>query len=132
MLKATLVALGSFIVLDGLWLGVVMNSFYRQELGPIARTAADGSLAPIWAAAAPVYLLLAIGIGVFVAPRSHDGSLFTAAAYGAVFGWLVFGVYDLTNLATLKSYSGLLTAVDIAWGGLTCGVTAMVVKKLAG
>jgi uncharacterized membrane protein len=132
MLKATLVALGSFIVLDGLWLGVVMKSFYRQELGPIARTATDGSLAPIWAAAAPVYLLLAIGVGVFVAPRAENGSLLTAAAYGALFGWLVFGVYDLTNLATLKSYSGLLTAVDIAWGGLTCGVTAMIVKKLAG
>lgn len=131
MVKTFLVALAGFVVLDSLWLGVIMKSFYRAELGPIARTAADGSLAPIWAAAIPVYAILALGVTVFVMPRAESGTVMTAAGYGALFGWLVFAVYDLTNLATLKGYSPTLTAVDILWGGVTSGLTAALVKKFA-
>jgi uncharacterized membrane protein len=129
MARNFFVALASFVVLDTLWLGVIMKQFYRAELGPIARTAADGSLAPIWAAAIPVYAILALGIAVFVAPRFTLGSTMSADGYGALFGWLVFGLYDLTNLATLKNYSVALTIVDIMWGDITCGLTALVVRK---
>src|SRR5579863_6588509 len=58
------------IVLDGLWLGVVMKTFYRDGLAPVARLAPDGSLAPVWAAALPVYFLLVAGNAVFVLPRA--------------------------------------------------------------
>jgi len=131
MVRNVLVALASFVVLDSLWLGVIMKPFYLAELGPIARTAADGSLAPIWAAAIPVYVILALGIAVFVTPKAVSGTVVTAAGYGALFGVLTFAVYDLTNLATLKHYSTILTFVDIAWGGVTCGATAAIVKKFA-
>ncbi len=119
-------------MLDGLWLGLVMNSFYRQQLGPLARLAPDGSLAPIWAAAAPVYLLMALGIAMFVVPRVRRGSMVEAAKYGAVFGWILFGVYDLTNYSTLRGYPGIFAAVDIAWGGVACGVTAVLVTRFGG
>lgn len=129
MLKRLAIGVLSFVVLDGLWLGLVMNSFYREQLGPLALLASDGSLAPIWAAAAPVYLLMSLGIALFVVPRVRRGSLADAAWYGAVFGWILFGVYDLTNYSTLRGYPGIFAAVDMAWGGVACGVTAVMVTR---
>jgi uncharacterized membrane protein len=126
VLKRVAIGILSFVVLDGLWLGLLMKSFYREHLAAIAFTAADGSLSPIWAAAAPVYLLMSLGIAVFVMPKVERGSLVTAARYGAVFGWILFGVYDLTNYSTLRGYSGLFAAVDTMWGGVTGGLTAVV------
>ena len=132
MLKKIAVGTASFIVLDGVWLGVIMKSFYREHLGPIAMTAPDGSLAPIWAAAAPVYVLMALGLTVFVMPRVSRAAPLDAAKCGAVFGLVLFGVYDLTNLSTLRNYSPMLALIDTGWGIVSCAITAVVMKTVAG
>src|SRR5579872_4186752 len=101
VLRVWAAGLVAAVVLDGLWLGVVMKGFYRDGLAPVARLAPDGSLAPIWSAALPVYLLLVAGNALFVLPRAGSASWTTAALWGGLFGLIVYGVYDLTNLATL-------------------------------
>jgi uncharacterized membrane protein len=120
-LKAWAVALGGLVLLDGLWLGVLMRSFYREQLGPIARMS-EGGLAPIWPVAALVYVLLALGIAVFVTPRA--GGLGSALAFGALFGLVAYGVYDLTNHSTLARWPTAVTLTDIAWGTVSCAVVA--------
>jgi uncharacterized membrane protein len=129
---AVLVGFVTFIALDGLWLGVLMGRFYRTALGPIARTAADGSLAPMWLAAAPVYLLLALGEWWFVLPKAAGSSLGFTALWGAAFGLVTYGVYDFTNWSTLRGYSPTLVFVDIAWGMLASATVAIVMRRLAG
>jgi uncharacterized membrane protein len=128
MLKAFAIALVGFPVLDGLWLGLLMKTFYREQLAGIARVQ-DGMLAPVWSAVAPVYILLAIGVAVFVIPRAPD--VWSAAKYGALFGLIVYGVYDLTNFSTLARYSPLLTLVDMSWGVVASAACTAVVKAFA-
>ena len=59
----------TFMLLDGLWLGLLMTGFYRTHLAPIARMS-NGGFAPDWSAALAVYLCLGTGIAVFVVPRA--------------------------------------------------------------
>ena len=54
-----------------------------------------------------------------------------AAGYGALFGWILFGVYDFTNYSTLRNYSLTFAIVDTVWGGVTCALTAVAVTRLA-
>ena len=110
-------------LLDGLWLGVVMSAFYRSQLSLIARMSGN-RLAPLWTPALLVYVLLAFGIVVFVLPRTPDEA---PIARGALFGLVVYGVYDLSNLSNLKRAPVLLTAVDIAWGGVASAATTWLV-----
>jgi uncharacterized membrane protein len=130
-MKSFAIALISFVVLDGLWLGVVMSGFYRTALGPIARTAADGSLAPLWLVAAPVYALLALGQVCFVLPRVGSGGLDVAGFWGALFGLVVYGVYDLTNWSVLRGYGPTVAVVDILWGMVACGAVSMLLRMFA-
>jgi uncharacterized membrane protein len=123
--------LAAAVVLDGLWLGVFMKTFYRDGLAPIGRLAPDGSLAPIWSAALPVYLLLVAGNALFVLPRVGSGGWTTAAAWGALYGLLTYGVYDLTNLATLRGYSLSLALVDMAWGAVATALVTVVMKAVS-
>jgi len=97
-----LVAVGAvvFMVLDGIWLGLLMKNFYRDQLAPIVRLA-DGGIAPNWPVAFVVYGLLGTGIALFLIPRAPTVSL--AAACGALFGLVVYGVYDFTNYSALRS-----------------------------
>lgn len=124
ILYAAGVAFAAFAVLDGIWLGLVMKTFYRDQLAPIARMA-NGGMAPVWPPAIAVYVLLALGVAVFVAPRVSSGG--SAALYGALFGLVVYGVYDLTNYATLAAWPASVTAVDIAWGATACALVSIIV-----
>ena len=128
-LKLFFVCMVGFMILDGLWLGVVMKSFYRDRLAPIARMA-EGGLAPNWPAAFLVYVALAIGIVAFVMPRAADTA--SAAATGALFGLVVYGVYDLTNFATLAQYPLAVAMVDMAWGAAASAICAVAARAIAG
>jgi uncharacterized membrane protein len=75
---------------------------------------ADGGIAPNWPAAFVVYVLLGTGIALFVLPRASTVPL--AAGYGALFGLVVYGVYDFTNYSTLRQWPLVLALADVAWG----------------
>jgi uncharacterized membrane protein len=114
------------MVLDGVWLGLVMKNFYRDQLAPIVRLG-DGGIAPNWPAAFVVYALLGTGIALFVIPRASTASL--AAAYGALFGLVVYGVYDFTNYSTLRQWPFVLTLADVGWGAVASAACAAVVRS---
>ena len=126
----TLAAVGAvaFMVLDGIWLGMLMKSFYRDQLAPIVRLA-DGAIAPNWPAALVVYVLLGTGIALFVIPRASTIS--SAVGYGAMLGLVVYGVYDFTNYSTLRQWPFVLVLVDVAWGMAASAACAAVVRVVA-
>jgi uncharacterized membrane protein len=122
LLKLFAVVTPVFLAMDALWLGLIAKGFYGREFAELARKSGD-SMAPRWGAAALVYLLIPAGIVLFVSLRvTATSPLWQAFAWGAAFGVVLYGVYDLTNLAVIEKYSLRLTLVDIAWGAAICGV----------
>ena len=106
----------AFLILDGLWLGVLMSSTYKELFGPLMLAS------PNWGPAAVFYLLYVAGVVFFVVrPALAQGSARRAAVTGAFFGLIAYGTYDMTNWATLQGWSAQLALMDMAWGGLlTC------------
>ena len=127
-LKLAAMGAVAFMVLDGIWLGLLMKNFYRDQLAPIVRLS-DGGIAPNWPAALVVYALLGTGIALFVIPRASTVPL--AAGYGALFGLVVYGVYDFTNYSTLRQWPFVLTLADVAWGSVATAACAAAVKMAA-
>ena len=115
-----------FAAVDFLWLGVIMSGFYKAELGPLARRMGD-SLAPVKWAAVMVWLLIPLGIILFVLPRSTASDPYlTGLVWGFIYGVILYAVYDLTNYAVLARWSLKMTLADILWGGIVCGFSACV------
>lgn len=114
-------------VADFVWLGVVMKNFYQHELGQIMRQNEQG-FAPRIFPAVIVYILIPVGIMLFVGPKAPDKSLATAAIWGALFGLVVYGIYDLSNLAVLDKWTMRVTIADILWGTSLCSATAVCLK----
>ena len=66
-----------------------------------------------------------VGIILFaVRPGLEAQSLAKAALWGALFGFFTYATYDLTNLATLRSWPIKVVVVDIVWGTLLCTLVA--------
>ncbi|BBO34615.1 DUF2177 family protein [Lacipirellula parvula] len=118
------------IIVDVLWIGVLMKSFYLGQIGEIARRE-GGSLTPRWGAALLVYLVIPAGLILFVRPLlAEESRLITALIHGAIFGFILYGVYDFTNLATLEKWTVRMTLVDVAWGMTLCGSMSVVMALL--
>lgn len=120
-----------FFGLDFLWLGTVATGFYRSQLGEMMRER------PNFVAAGSFYLVYVAGIVYFaVHPYIAGGSWSQALFAGALLGLVAYGTYDITNLATLKSWPLPMSLVDLAWGTLLTGTAAaiglLVTQKLVG
>ena len=108
-----------FGLLDAVWLTKVGPKLYRPEIGELLM---DG-----WrpAPALIFYALYMLGIQIFaVAPALEAGRWQAAALYGALFGFFCYMTYDLTNHATMKTWSLKVTLADIAWGTAATGIAA--------
>lgn len=118
-LKLYLCLLPIFVVVDLAWIGWLMKDFYSEQLGDLARRS-DGSLAPRWGAAIATYLIIPLGLVLFVPARVGAGELGGYLLWGAVFGAILYGVYDLTNRAVLDRFSLAMTLADLGWGTVLC------------
>lgn len=63
------------------------------------------------------YLVYIVGVVVLaVNPALEKGQWTTAILYGGLLGFVAYGTYDITNLATLKSWPNIVAIVDMVWG----------------
>ena len=111
MLKQFFVALGSFLVVDGLWLTLIAKNFYAKHLGYLM------SKNPNLLAAGLFYLIYVFAMVVLVVtPGLEKGSFWSTVLSGALFGLCCYATYDLTNLATVQGWPLVVTIVDLIWG----------------
>ncbi len=125
-LKPGLIAFFLFMIFDFLWLGYVMKDFNLRQLAEIGRIE-NGDFKIQYAAAAGAYLFMALAIAFFVMPQiAAEDSIGSIFLRGALMGLILFGVYDMTNLAILKSYPLAFVAADMAWGTFVYGLVTVI------
>lgn len=118
-----------FLMIDGMWLGLVAKNFYSKYLGYIMAPN------PNWTAAGVFYLLYMAGlVYLVVQPAVTNGNWQDALIKGAVFGLVSYATYDLTNLATINKWPIIVTIVDMIWGTVLTGAisyfTFLMAKRL--
>jgi uncharacterized membrane protein len=106
-------------VLDVAWLRVATKAIFEPAVGPLLAEHVN------LAAAILFYVFYILGIMVFaIAPALRGGGWSTALTMGAAFGFFAYATYDLTNMATLRTWPVHLAVLDIAWGTIVTAVAA--------
>jgi uncharacterized membrane protein len=130
-LRNYIVALPIFVAVDFTWIGFLMKRVYLDELGDLARVQA-GRFKPNLAAGLAAWAVIPLGLVLFAIPRlSADDSFLEVLGWGALLGGIMYGMYDLTNLATLRGYTLKLTMVDTAWGTALSAFVSLAVWLVA-
>lgn len=110
-IKVYLVAVVSFFAIDMAWLGFIAKDIYKEQLGFIMKTNFN------WVAAFIFYFIYIFGLVFFVInPALEKGQFFYALFVGALFGFITYATYDLTNLSTLENWPIKITIIDLLWG----------------
>ncbi|MHC3127462.1 membrane protein [Brevundimonas sp. GN22] len=124
---AFVITLAVFAVIDTTWLGTMGDRLYRPLIGSML--ADNFRLVP----AIVFYALYAAGLTLFaVVPGLAEGGWKKALIWGGLFGLFAYGTYDLTNLATLKTWSVKLTVIDMAWGMTVSAGSSAIACAIAG
>lgn len=114
------------LALDVVWLSVMAGRLYRPQIGSLMREGFD----PV--AAVMFYLLFVGGLVVFVGIPALESPTWSVPLWrGALFGLVAYATYDLTNQATLRGWSWLITGADLVWGMTLSGVSATVGVTIA-
>jgi len=119
-ITAYVIATLLFLAIDAIWLGIVAKNFYASQMGDLmAENIRFG-------VAAAFYAVFTIGIVVFAVKPAIDADNFRLAlGYGALFGFLAYGTYDFTNMATIRDWPVLMSVVDIVWGTTITAFTSV-------
>lgn len=105
-----------FFAIDMLWLGVIAKKLYREKLGFILADEVN------WAAALIFYFIYIAGILFFaVYPALRTLNWQTALLNDALFGFMCYATYDLTNMATIAKWPLQIVLIDVVWGTVLTG-----------
>jgi uncharacterized membrane protein len=125
-LKLFGIALPVFFAIDMLWLGFIAKDFYAKQIGGIMKPDIN------WTAAIIFYLIFIAGLVVFViTPAVIKNSWTHAVLMGALFGFVCYATYDLTNLAVAKDWPLLVTIIDLIWGAVLAASVSVITFLIA-
>lgn len=110
-----------FLIFDLFWLLVVSKNLYQTFIGELL---GDVKVTP----AIIFYFVYLVGVVFFVLiPGIDKQSIFYTISSGALFGFICYSTYDLTNLATIKNWPVTMTIIDLVWGTSVTAITSAIV-----
>jgi uncharacterized membrane protein len=119
MLKTIAAIVGTLLAMDAVWLSSTAAStraiFAKLQGQPLEIR---------WIAAAAVYAIMVLAVWFFAVEPSR--SVPDAATKGAVLGFTMYGLYDLTNYATLTKYPLSFALTDMTWGTVLMATAAAI------
>lgn len=124
-IRKYILAIVIVLAIDLFWIFILMNSFYTEQFSRFLRP----EKAPLWAALL-AWALIPLGIVVFVdrVSKTKAGAFFN----GALYGLILYGVYDFTNYATLANWPLALVIVDVLWGTFLCAISSLLLHFMSG
>mgnify|MGYP001819338344 CR=1 FL=1 len=121
MIWVFLVSLAAFLVIDAIALKWMMYPLFTRHVGELLR---DN---PQLGVALGFYVFYVAGIVYFaINPALTEQSLGRAVVNGAILGFLAYGTYESTNMATLRGWDWSMVLTDIAWGTVLTATVAAI------
>ncbi len=106
-----LIIFAIFLIVDLIWLNLIAKNLYQKEIGSLLLKSPNLFPAILF------YLLFIVALLVLVlVPGIQSYTLAKTILLGAIFGFITYATYDLTNLATLQGWSVKMTIIDLIWG----------------
>jgi len=117
MIQLVLMAM-ALLALDAIWL--TSNMAYNQSM--IAKLQGQ----PLVIRMVPAGLVYVLILGAVWFFTREAKTVEDAIVKGGVLGASMYGLYDLTNYATLTNYPLMFALTDMAWGTFLCACVAAV------
>ena len=111
MILAFIAVLLTYLIMDGIWLGLVSKAEYQESIGGLMR---EKVIMWPWVV---FYIIYSAALAfIIIKPNVGLDNFSTVAISGILFGAAAYGAYNLTNYAILKDWPLGITIKDWTWG----------------
>lgn len=110
----------TYLILDGIWLGIIAKDTYTNAMQGLMRESY-----PVWPWVT-FYLVYCVAIVVLVVEPNKAASLTRVIFSGALLGAAAYGAYNLTNYAIIEGWPLSITLKDWAWGTFVTSVSCTI------
>ena len=107
------------VIIDAIYLNAMKDSF-GSMVTSIQRVVMKVKLLP----AILCYILIIFGLNYFILNK-RQGIL-----EAFLLGFVIYGIFDMTNMALFKKYKWNLAIIDSLWGGVLFALTTAIVNAL--
>lgn len=107
-----------FVILDGMYLKFI-KGFFNNQVKAVQGTPIEINII----GAAIAYVFLIFGLNYFIIRNRRS------VKDAALFGLVIYAVYEFTNLALFKNWFITTTIIDTLWGAILFGLTTGIVYK---
>ena len=112
-IKSFIVIMILYLIIDLPVIGYLNSKMYLDNFEQITGTKTNFKKIPAMIA----YLILSLSVYYFIIKKKSNN----VSVDSAMLGFVIYGIYNATNLATLNNYSIKVSIVDTLWGSfLTC------------
>jgi len=112
------------LVVDAIWL-FSQKDYYNKLIYNLQGSDINVRMVP----AILIYFILSYAIYTFVIKPADLTKPDDAVRNGALLGFVIYSIYDLTNYATLNKWTLDMTVMDIMWGTVLCATTTAIFIK---
>lgn len=107
------------VILDAIYISIIKNQFENMII-QIQKVAMSVRYIPTII----VYILMTVGLYYFIISKNKS------VTDAFLLGLLIYGVYEMTNYATIRKWSLRIAVTDILWGGILFGLTTYIIYRL--
>ena len=107
------------VVLDGIYITLV-KKYFNMQIKKIQGTEIQMHMV----ASLITYILLIVGLNYFIIKNKKS------VQEAALLGFIIYGVYEFTNLALFKNWLILTAIIDTTWGTILFALTTLIVYKI--
>lgn len=121
MIWMYLAALATFLAIDAVVLKFFLVPLFNRHIGDMMRDT------PRLGVAFGFYALFVAGLlYLAVLPALAEQNLWSAVKNGAVVGFISYGAYEATSMATLRGWAWQMLVADISWGTFLSATVAAI------
>jgi uncharacterized membrane protein len=115
-----------FLIIDIPMIMYINNPMYKKQFDRINKDSSiKMSSLRIYSSAIFAYLLLALGIYIFIVRPEIENpkqNYVNIMIKGMILGLIIYGIYNGTNMATIKEWGLKEFIVDTVWGTTLSGI----------
>jgi len=110
------------LVIDSIYLTLIKGFFNKQ-----IKTIQGSDIKLNYLGAAICYPIMIFGLYYFIIKNKKNyKNNYQIVRDAVILGWVIYGVYESTNLAVFKKWDLKTVLVDGIWGGILFGLTTYI------
>lgn len=115
------------LVIDLLWINYIVGDMWKKNVETVQKSPME--IRKPYALLS--YVLIIFGIYYFVQMNmTKETYIKDSLLKGFIYGFILYGVFDFTNLAIFKEFDLKTAMIDMAWGGALTASALLITNKI--